>query len=157
MSETRFIDAPLIADLLQQAEAAPRRRAHLNLHARLDDPAQRLLVAICPDSYVRPHCHLAPTKAETLWVLQGALGVLVFDETGQISDARRMEAGGACWGYDVPPGVWHSIVCLGSGTVFAEAKAGPYTPLVAAEWAPWAPEEGSPEAPAYRAALQARF
>ncbi len=31
MSETRFIDAPLIADLLQQAEAAPRRRAHLNL------------------------------------------------------------------------------------------------------------------------------
>jgi cupin fold WbuC family metalloprotein len=81
----------------------------------------------------------------------------VFDEAGQITDARRMDAGGDCWGYDVPPGVWHSIVCLSPGTVFAEAKAGPYTPLVAAEWAAWAPEEGSPEAPDYRAALQARF
>ncbi|EFK97559.1 hypothetical protein LDC_0403, partial [sediment metagenome] len=30
--------------------------------------------------------------------------------------------------------------------VFAEVKAGPYTPRTAAEFAPWSPAEGTPEA-----------
>lgn len=152
-----FLDAPLLDGLVAQARTAPRRRAHHNLHADLGAPAQRLLVAMEPDSYVRPHRHLDPTKAETLIVLRGSVGVLIFEAGGAVAGTQVMRAGGAILGYDVPPGVWHSIVALESGTVFAEAKAGPYAPLCEAEWGGWSPAEGAPAAAAFRAAMTKRF
>jgi cupin fold WbuC family metalloprotein len=153
----RFFDAPLLDGLVVQARTLPRRRAHHNLHTDLGAPAQRLLVAMEPDSYVRPHCHLDPDKAETLIVLRGSLGVLIFDGSGAVTETQVMRAGGAVLGYDVPPGVWHSIVALESGTVFAEAKAGPYVPLSDAEWGGWAPPEGESAVAAYLAAMTRLF
>jgi cupin fold WbuC family metalloprotein len=61
---------------------APRLRAHHNLHDSPEAPAHRMLVAMEPGSYVRPHRHLDPNKAETIIVLRGRLGVLVFDDEG---------------------------------------------------------------------------
>jgi hypothetical protein len=49
-------------------------------------------------------------------------------------------------GVDIPHGTWHTLVALASGTVFFEAKAGPYVALSEAERAPWAPAEGSSSA-----------
>lgn len=149
-----FLEAGLVDGLVDKARTASRRRCHHNLHTDLNAPAQRLLVAMEPDSYVRPHCHLDSAKAETLVVLRGRLGALIFSVEGQVLEARVLAAGGACIGYDVPPGVWHSIVALESGTVFLEAKAGPYVPLDDGEWGGWAPQEGSPEAPVYLASLR---
>jgi hypothetical protein len=40
------------------------------------------------------------------------------------------------------------VFALEPGTVFLEAKAGPYLPLSADEKAPWAPVEGDGKAPA---------
>ena len=37
----------------------------------------------------------------------------------------------------------NTLVALETGTVFFEAKAGPYRPLIPAEKAAWAPAEGS--------------
>lgn len=152
-----FFDAALLDGLVAQARTASRRRAHHALHTDLGAPAQRLLVAMEPDSYVRPHCHLDPAKAETLIVLRGGVGVLIFDADGAVAATQVMRAGGAILGYDVPPGVWHSIVALESGTVFAEAKAGPYAPLREAEWGGWSPAEGEPAAAACLAAMVRRF
>lgn len=152
-----FLDSALLDGLVAQARTVPRRRAHHNLHRDLGAPAQRLLVAMEPDSYVRPHCHLDPDKAETLIVLLGCVGVLIFDAGGAVVETQVMRAGGAILGYDVPPGVWHSIVALESRTVFAEAKAGPYMPLGEAEWGSWAPPEGDPAAAAYLAAMGKLF
>ncbi len=152
-----FLDAALLDGLVEKARTAPRRRSHHNLHTDLNAPAQRLLVAMEPDSYVCPHCHRDATKAETLFVLRGCLGALIFDASGRVLEARVLTAGGANVGYDVPPGVLHAIVALESGTVFLEAKAGPYVPLDNSEWGDWAPLEGSPGVPAYLAAMKAAF
>ena len=46
---------------------------------------------------------------------------------------------------------------LESGSVFLEAKAGPYSPLTLEERAPWAPAEDSEKASAYLADLRALF
>ena len=116
-----------------------------------------MLVAMEPDSYVRPHRHLDPAKAETIIVLRGRLGTLIFDAAGQVLDARVMAPGAAVFGYDVPPGVFHCIVALESGTVFVEAKAGPYAVPLEAEWGGWAPAEGEAGVPAYLALLQGRL
>ena len=152
-----FLDAALIESLIAKARAAPRRRSHHNLHTSPAAPAHRMLVAMEPDSYVRPHCHLDRSKAETIIVLRGRLGTLIFDAAGQVLDARVMAPGAAVFGYDVPPGVFHCIVALESGTVFVEAKAGPYAVPLEAEWGGWAPAEGEAGVPAYLALLQGRL
>jgi len=67
-----------------------------------------------------------------------------------------LSPGGANVAADVPNGLFHTAVALESGTVFFEAKAGPYLPVSDEEKAPWAPEEGTPQAEAYLALLAAR-
>ena len=48
------------------------------------------------------------------------------------------------------PGEWHAVLALDPGTLFFEAKAGPYRPLVDAERAAWAPGEQAAGAAQYR-------
>ncbi|MDD3354200.1 WbuC family cupin fold metalloprotein [Zoogloea sp.] len=148
-SASPFLGEALLASLMGQARSLPRRRAHHPLHRGNDALAHRILVAMEPDSYVRPHRHLDPHKAETIIVLRGCLGTLIFDEEGQVLERQIMAPGAAVFGYDIQPGVFHSIVALASGSVFLEAKAGPYQVPAAAEWAPWAPAEGMPGVPEY--------
>src|ERR1700704_1710183 len=84
MKPPTLIDARLIDAVSAQAAASPRRRKNFNFHAQASAPANRLLNAIEPDSYVRPHRHLDSAKDETLVVLRGAVGMLVFDDKGAV-------------------------------------------------------------------------
>lgn len=153
----RLIDQALLAELSVEAQAAPRRRKNRNFHPRDDYPGHRLLNAIEPDSYVMPHRHLDPDKDETILCLRGKLGILVFSPNGAVHRSSVLAAGGETLGVDIPHGLFHSVVALEAGTVFFEAKAGPYLPLSPEEKAPWAPLEGSNEAADYLAALRAHF
>ena len=76
---------------------------------------------------------------------------------GYSQAAREMAPGGAVIGYNIPPGVFHSIVCLAAGTLFIEAKAGPYAVPLDAEWGTWAPAEGEPGVAEALAAMGAAF
>jgi cupin fold WbuC family metalloprotein len=58
---------------------------------------------------------------------------------------------------DIPHGVYHTALSLESGTIFFEAKAGPYLPLAEEEKSRFAPEEGSAEAAGYLDRLLALF
>lgn len=153
----RLIDQALLAEVSAEAQAAPRRRKNRNFHPRDDYPGHRLLNAIEPDSYVMPHRHLDPGKDETILCLRGKLGILVFSPNGVVHRSSVLVAGGDAVGVDIPHGVFHSVVALEPGTVFFEAKAGPYVALSPEEKAPWAPCEGSSEAAEYLATLRGQF
>ncbi len=116
-----------------------------------------MLNAVEPDSYIVPHRHLSPHKAETIIVLAGRVGVLAFDETGQVTMCRILAPNSGTIGVDIPVGVMHSLVALEPGTVFFESKAGPYLPLTREEKASWAPSEGSEGADAYLAFMAQHF
>lgn len=154
---TRFIDAALLAAVCRDAAARPRLRANFNFHASDDSPAHRLLNAIEPGSWLPPHRHLDPAKDETIIVLAGALGVVIFDDSGTVVALRRLTPGGDCCGVDIPHGTWHTVLALEPGTVLFEAKAGPYRPLTADELAPWAPGEGQPGAAEHARRLRGLF
>ena len=149
---TRELDA-----LTASARASARRRKNFNFHAGDDHPSHRLLNAVEPDSYVCPHRHPEPRKDETLVVLRGAFGVLFFDEQGKVTQRDVIRAGGERFGVNIPQGVFHTLVCLEPGSVFLEAKAGPYDPKTDKEVPSWAPPEGDARAPAYHASLRALF
>lgn len=116
-----------------------------------------MVVGLQPATYIPPHCHLSSDKAETLLVLRGKLGVLIFDRNGQLLETRVLMAGGESLGVDLPSGVFHGLVVLEPDSVMFECKAGPYRPVGDGELAPWAPREGEPEVAQYQAWMRAQF
>jgi len=153
----RRIDLALLADVSAAAKASPRQRKNRNFHPSDDYPGHRLLNAIEPGSYVMPHRHLDPRKDETMVCLAGRLGLVFFTEDGSVTEKLVAAPGTDLLGVDIPHGVFHSVLALEPGTVFLEAKSGPYVPLIEAEKAPWAPTEGSAEASAYLQRLHELF
>jgi len=150
-----LIDDKLLDDVCAEAAASPRRRKNRNFHPRDEHPGHRLLNALMADTYIPPHRHLDPNKDETYVVLRGLLGVVLFDDAGNIVRMVKIGAGATAIGVDVAHGSWHTAVALEDNTVFLEAKAGPYLPLTSEEKAPWAPPEGSKAAAGYLANLKA--
>jgi len=130
-----------LARLAAEAQAAPRRRKNRNLHTRLDDPVQRLLNALEPGTYVRPHRHEAPAKWELLTILSGRAVLLILSDDGVVQ--QRVELGDATPVVEIPPATWHTLAALEPETVLLEVKPGPYVPTAPSDFAAWAPEEGS--------------
>lgn len=130
------------------AAASPRRRAIVRYHDA-DETLQRMLNAIEPGSYVRPHRHPSPEKLEVLFVVAGALVYWRFDDEGTVVERLELSADGPLRGVETQPGTWHSMKALAPGTVFYELSGGGWDPGTAKEMAPWAPEEGTPEGEAY--------
>lgn len=154
---TRFIDSALLASVVADARQRPRRRANFNFHPGDDFPAHRLLNAIEPDSWLPPHRHLDSNKEETIIVLSGALGVVIFDDAGKVTGSRRLAPASDCCGVDIPHGTWHTVLALETGTVIFEAKGGPYHPVRPEELAPWAPVEEGAARTAYADQLRRLF
>ena len=123
----------------------------------MEDPVHRLLNAVEPGTYVRPHRHAHPARSETIVALAGRIGLVLFDAEGGVLGRRVLESAGETLGADLPPEAWHTVVALDPGSVFFEAKAGPYVPAAGADLASWAPAEGSPEAGAFERRWRALF
>jgi cupin fold WbuC family metalloprotein len=85
-------------------------------------------------------------------VLQGKLAVLIFSDSGEITDTVIID-GKNVRGIDIKPGTWHSIVALESGTVIFETKDGPYVAATDKDFGSWAPDEKSPDKTAYLAKI----
>jgi cupin fold WbuC family metalloprotein len=139
----------LLSDLSVRAKASPRLRQHYNLHGSYEEPSQRLLIAMEPGSYIRPHRHLRDPKPECFIGIRGRFALITFDDDGRVETVvpfgPREDAAGA----DLPVGVWHTLVCLEEGSVFFETKPGPFNPVFKKDLAPWAPEEGGEGAEGY--------
>ena len=137
------------------ARTSPRLRKNHNLHSSDESRCHRLLNAIEPASYIRPHRHLDPEKDEAFILLSGRLGIVLFSDSGAVSEMVILSRENGTLAADVPQGVFHTAVSLESGTVFFEAKAGPYLPLAEAEIAAWAPHEGDSAVSTYLDQLRA--
>jgi cupin fold WbuC family metalloprotein len=153
----KIIDQRLLEQISAAAQEAPRLRKNHNLHQSDASACHRLFNGIEPGSYIRPHRHLAPEKDETFVIIRGSLGVVTFDAAGAVTESVLLAAGGDRVAVDIPHGAYHTAVALESGTIFFEAKAGPYLPLAAEELSTFAPEEGSPEAASYLERLRGLF
>lgn len=140
----KLFDDRLLDELVARAKASPRLRANHNAHAGLDEPVQRLFIAIEPGSYVRPHRHPGKEKWEFFLVLRGRLAALLFDARGKVLRREELAAGGPVYGFEIPPGTWHCVVALETESVFFEVKQGPYMPLSDKDFAAWAPPAGEP-------------
>lgn len=157
MINPQVVNLELLDRVSAEAQASPRRRKNYNFHASESEASHRLLNAMEPDSYVRPHCHSDESKDETILVLRGRFGVVFFDTAGRVTGTTVLAPASHAVAVNIPHGVFHGIVALEPSSVFFEAKAGPYQPLKAEEKAAWAPPEGDPAVPDYLAFLTRLF
>jgi len=155
--DVALITTALLDATVAYARSSPRRRVIQPFHKHGADPLHRMLNAVQPGSYIRPHRHLDPPKAEAFIVLRGALAFFVFEDDGRVRQCVRLAAGSACFGVDLQPGVFHSFIALEPDTLIYEVKNGPYEQATDKAFAPWAPAEGAPEAAAYLRALTEIF
>ena len=118
-----------------------------NFHSSPEENPNRLLNVLLRGTYVRPHRHLNPPKAESFIVLEGKAVLFIFDGDGTVLSHYLL--GGATPGADLSPGVWHTITALSEHAICFEVKPGPYSAHNDKEFAQWAPPEGGVEAQEY--------
>ncbi len=144
------LDAALFSRVCQRALASARLRSHHNLH-RHEEPVQRFLNALQPGTYVRPHRHLRDGLGagfECFVVVQGSIGLLVFDPGGAVIHSQRLDAQGPTRGLELAEGQFHSLVALSADAVLLELKQGPYQPLADKDFLADSPLEGTAAASA---------
>ena len=131
----QHITQPQLEQLADAAAASARRRSHILLHADHQDQVQRLLIALEPDSYVRPHLH--SDQWEMIVLLRGRLDLLIFGQKAELTQRLAMSTASPV--VQISRGIWHGGVALDSQTLVMEVKPGPYR---LNEFAAWGPEEG---------------
>lgn len=157
MPDYRIIDDSLLRDLDRKAMQSERGRINYNFHLHDNDAAHRFLNIMHRGTYIQPHRHIAPPKPETFLVLQGDLAFIMFNDDGSIADVAGIGEN-YCYGLDLDPGIWHSLLVLTESASCFEVKPGPYNSATKdKEFAPWAPAEGEAEAEAYLQSLEEKI
>lgn len=136
----KVINEQLLNETAERAKQSPRLRMNYNFHEELDDPVNRLINAMEPGTYLRPHRHLNPDKDEVFLLLRGKVAVFIFDEKGNIIEKLVLDPKAGVYGAEIKAGIWHGLLVLESGSVIYEVKQGPFAPLSPENFAPWSPE-----------------
>lgn len=157
MNPIQILNQTMLQALSAEAKTNPRLRKNLNFHTSNEAQCHRLLNALELGTYVQPHCHLSAEKDETLVVVSGKIGVLIFDAEGAVLQSLVLAAGSENFGIHIPVGCFHSMVALAPDSVFFEAKAGPYVAITERERASWAPAENDPAALTYLQQMLGQF
>lgn len=149
-----LIDKKLLDETTLRAKQSPRLRMNYNFHRTTDDPVNRLLNAMEPGTYLRPHRHTNPDKNEVFLLLRGKAALFLFDGEGNVTQKVILDPSAGTYGGEIPPGVWHTLLVMESGSVVYEVKQGPFSPLSPENMAPWSPPvEDAAEAAKYMAHL----
>ena len=140
--EVVVLSESLMADTVEASRKSPRKRMILPLHKSHGDSLHRMMNIMQPGTYIRPHRHSNPPKAESIVVLRGGLWFVVFSDEGQLEKAWKLAPGLGDFGVDIEPGVFHSFLVTEPDTVIFEVKPGPYERASDKDFAAWAPAEG---------------
>ena len=136
-----------LKDCLRRASSSTRRRYANVLHDPGDE-FNRVVNFIMQDSYMQPHLHPGAEKVEKIYLMQGKIAVLFFDDQGAVKKCMILEEGGV--GYvEVPAFTWHTYVMLSDYAISYETMMGVYEPKTWKEFAPWAPPENTPRGSIY--------
>jgi len=136
-----------------KAKTVERKRMSFNFHPDLEDPLHRMLNAMEPGTYIQPHKHEDPDRFEIFLALRGRFVVIIFDESGKVTDHAILDNRDGKYGVEIPAKAYHMLLSLEAGSVAYEIKQGPYRLSTDKNFAPWAPPEGGREVGNYIAQL----
>ncbi len=126
----------LVADLVARG-AGTGQGIRLCLHEGPDALLHDMIVVQYGGQYFRPHKHLE--KSESYHMIDGEMGIVIFDDEGKVVEACRMDTSNTTV-YGVGPGMYHTNFPLTEVAVYHESRPGP---LVSGDsvLAPWGPDD----------------
>lgn len=144
-----------IDEIAAMAMGSELKRARFCLHSSTEDSVQEMIIAIARDSHLPPHCH--PRKSESLHVIRGRLGLVIFDGDGEVKKRLTLSAEDAHAPafYRIGRGVWHGVFALSELVVIHEVTAGPFN-RDASQTPSWAPQTEDEIARYRRRAIEVR-
>ena len=154
MSDTQIpqlSEQEIIEGLLSAGSSA--RRRHLKLLHNPGEEFNRGFSFTMQDSYMQPHLHPGDEKIEEIYLIQGKIAVLFFDDQGALTEVVLLEKDGI-EGVKVPAFTWHTYAMLSESAITYETMMGRYDPKTWKEFAEWAPPENSSESLAYLHSLK---
>ena len=143
--------------LKQKAAVNPRKRVRLCAHGSPEDSVHEMLIVHSKGAYVRPHKHLiasgspdALNKSESFHIIEGALKVVIFDDSGCVIDVIDMGdyRTGKSFYQRISNAYFHTVIPTSEMVVFHETTKGPFR-REDTVFAPWSPEENDVEGQAY--------
>jgi cupin fold WbuC family metalloprotein len=140
------VDDALLRRGLEASRQNERKRMIYPMHRKQDAPVQRMLNFLQPGTYIRPHLHPREGAIESMYLMQGAIRFMTFDESGNLLAIRDCGGPQEPALIDIEAKVWHSFLVREPDTILFEVKMGPYDADLDKTFASWAPEEGSHEA-----------
>ncbi|BAU15018.1 hypothetical protein LEP3755_55740 [Leptolyngbya sp. NIES-3755] len=155
----KCLTQPLMESVAEQARSSPRQRKNHNFHEH-SDRVQRFLNVLQPGTYVRPHRHIRPGDAngfEFFLVLNGAIGILILNEAGEVIRTEKISATGTTRGVELGEGMFHTLIAIEPDSVMFELKEGPYIPMDDKDFLPQFPLEDTPEAKQWVETWQSHF
>lgn len=136
-----------IEDGISQADSTARRRYPKILH-KPGDEFNEVINFMMSDSYMQPHLHPGVEKIEKIYLIEGKIATLFFDDKGDIKQCTVLEKGGIEM-IEVPAFTWHTYVMLSEYVVTYETMMGKYDPQTWKDFFSIAPPEGLPESLGY--------
>lgn len=130
------VDQRLIGELKAVSSQRGGANVRLCLHDSPEALFHEMIILERAGKYYRPHKHLA--KGESYHIIEGELGVCVFDEQGAVADACVLTPHGTV-AYRVGRAMYHMIVPLSSLVIYHESKPGPFIRSSDCAYAAWAP------------------
>ncbi len=132
---------------LLQASSSIRRRHPRILHQRGAE-FNEVFNFMMQDSYMQPHLHPGNEKIEKIYLIEGKIAVLFFNDQGVVDKCTILENSGEDF-IEVPAFTWHTYVMFSESAITYETMMGVYEPNTWKKFAGWAPKENSSESLTY--------
>ena len=117
------------------------------------DEFNRVINFMMKDSYMQPHMHPGIEKIEKIYLIEGKLATIFFDDKGNISQCTLLEKGRTEM-ISVPAFTWHTYVVLSPSAITYETMMGKYDPQTWKDFFTIAPAENTSESVEYLAELK---
>ena len=129
------VDADLLNALKRQAQQISDKDVRLCLHSTPEALFHNMIILTRKGRYQTPHKH--NEKAESWHIIEGTMGVFVFDQAGKVIQSSRLEPNGSLI-YRINPSLYHAVLPISDIVLFHESRPGPYqgTDSLPAPWAP---------------------
>ena len=127
----------LISELKEVASQLGDKNVRICLHDGPDAPFHEMVNLEHRGRYYRPHKH--PSKGESYHIIEGSMGLFIFDENGSVTDANILDPQSRFL-YRVGRDTYHTLIPLTELLIYHEAKLGPFLRQGDSIFAPWSPD-----------------
>lgn len=135
--ESLVLNRTIVEQLKVYAQEHGGSNVRFCLHTGPESVFHQMIIMEHQGNYYRPHKHLS--KSEAFHMIDGMMGVFLFDDNGEVSDVVRLDPAGNFM-FRAGVGIYHAVMPLTPYVIYHECKPGPFIGAQDSIWAPWAPD-----------------